>query len=223
MEIGLIAADGTVSPFLRAVGPDHRRSELAGVVFDPSGSRMYFASMGAYPLLAVPDLLASERGPGAIYEVSGPFRLPPGGAAGFGPPAGEQRPRGPLAPRTRRVRALLDLNAPRRISSARLLRRGLLLSVRLREPAMVGFALRTAAVPRGAGDGSSTPRPSRTTLARRRRRLRRTAQLRLELGSGARGVVRRRRRLEAILIAVARTKAEEVHVVCRRVRIGPRG
>jgi uncharacterized protein len=36
-------------------------SEATGVVFDPSGTRMYFASQRAY-------------GPGAVYEVSGPFR-----------------------------------------------------------------------------------------------------------------------------------------------------
>ncbi len=43
------------------------QSEITGVCFDPSGQRMYFSSQRA--------------GPGALYEVSGPFRLDrPGGA-----------------------------------------------------------------------------------------------------------------------------------------------
>jgi hypothetical protein len=37
------------------------------VTFDPSGSRMYFSSQRAYGSDGTP-------GPGAIYEVSGPFR-----------------------------------------------------------------------------------------------------------------------------------------------------
>ena len=56
-----------MSKFLSVTGPDHRRSELTGVTFDPSGSRMYFASQRAYPQGLLP-------GPGAVYEVSGPFR-----------------------------------------------------------------------------------------------------------------------------------------------------
>ena len=49
-------------------GPQHRGSELTGVVFDPSGTRMYFSSQRAFPKS---ELLP---GPGAIYEVTGPFR-----------------------------------------------------------------------------------------------------------------------------------------------------
>jgi hypothetical protein len=37
------------------------------VTFDPSGSRMYFSSQRAFSAGGTP-------GPGAIYEVSGPFR-----------------------------------------------------------------------------------------------------------------------------------------------------
>ena len=40
---------------------------LEGVTFDPSGSRMYFASQRAFGR-------GEQPGPGAIYEVSGPFR-----------------------------------------------------------------------------------------------------------------------------------------------------
>ncbi len=67
IDIGVIDRRGRVSKFLSVTGPDHRRSELTGVTFDPSGSRMYFSSQRAYPKGPLP-------GPGAIYEVTGPFR-----------------------------------------------------------------------------------------------------------------------------------------------------
>ena len=56
-----------MSRFLSATGPTHAGSELTGVTFDPSGSRMYFSSQRAFGTGGMP-------GPGAIYEVSGPFR-----------------------------------------------------------------------------------------------------------------------------------------------------
>jgi secreted PhoX family phosphatase len=67
IDIGLIDRAGRVSKFLSVTGPDHAGSELTGVTFDPSGSRMYFSSQRAFPKGGLP-------GPGAIYEVSGPFR-----------------------------------------------------------------------------------------------------------------------------------------------------
>jgi uncharacterized protein len=67
IDIGLIDRRGRVSKFLSATGPDHVGSELTGATFDPSGSRMYFASQRAFGRGVAP-------GPGAIYEVSGPFR-----------------------------------------------------------------------------------------------------------------------------------------------------
>jgi hypothetical protein len=57
MEIVMLTTDGTVAPFLRLTGVSG--SEMTGVAFDPSGSRMYFSS---------------QRNPGRTYEVSGPFR-----------------------------------------------------------------------------------------------------------------------------------------------------
>jgi secreted PhoX family phosphatase len=68
IDIGLIDRRGRVSKFLSATGPIHAGSELTGVTFDPSGSRMYFSSQRAY---GKNDGLP---GPGAIFEVSGPFR-----------------------------------------------------------------------------------------------------------------------------------------------------
>ena len=53
MEIGLITPEPRrSSPFVRLTGADHEDSEMAGVVFDPSGTRMYFCSQRAYPIVA---------------------------------------------------------------------------------------------------------------------------------------------------------------------------
>jgi uncharacterized protein len=68
IDIGLIERDGSVSRFLSVTGPQHRGSELTGVVFDPTGTRMYFSSQRAFPKSE------SVPGPGAIYEITGPFR-----------------------------------------------------------------------------------------------------------------------------------------------------
>jgi uncharacterized protein len=70
IDMGVIAPDRTVSRFLSVTGPEHRGSELTGVTFDPSGARMYVASQRAF---AKSDL---EPGPGAIYEITGPFHRP---------------------------------------------------------------------------------------------------------------------------------------------------
>jgi uncharacterized protein len=67
IDIGLIDRAGRVSKFLSVTGPDHLGSELTGVTFDPSGTRMYFSSQRAFGKDGLP-------GPGAIYEVFGPFR-----------------------------------------------------------------------------------------------------------------------------------------------------
>lgn len=66
IDIGVFDRAGRVSRFLSATGEQHRHSELTGVTFDPSGGRMYFASQRAG---GDPD----APGPGAIFEVSGPF------------------------------------------------------------------------------------------------------------------------------------------------------
>jgi secreted PhoX family phosphatase len=71
IDMGLITPDRRVSKFLSITGPEHHNSELTGVTFDPSGSRMFFSSQRAFPKN---DL---EPGPGAIYEIAGPFRRGP--------------------------------------------------------------------------------------------------------------------------------------------------
>jgi hypothetical protein len=94
LEICMITPNGGVSPFCRLGFPDgspatdHQGSEMAGVVFDPTGTRMYFSSQRAYP--HVPDTPAAD---GALFEITGPFRMPQGGVPPswvFGPPAGER-------------------------------------------------------------------------------------------------------------------------------------
>jgi hypothetical protein len=68
IDIGVMDRRGRVARFLSATGPEHRGSELTGVTFDPSGRRMFFASQRAG------GAGGAEPGPGAIYEVTGPFR-----------------------------------------------------------------------------------------------------------------------------------------------------
>jgi secreted PhoX family phosphatase len=67
IDIGVIDRRGRVSRFLSATGPIHAGSELTGATFDPSGSRMYVSSQRAFGKGGMP-------GPGAIFEISGPFR-----------------------------------------------------------------------------------------------------------------------------------------------------
>jgi uncharacterized protein len=68
VDMGVIGPDRGVAKFLSITGPQHRGSELTGVTFDPSGSRMYVSSQRAF---AKSDL---QPGLGAIYELTGPFR-----------------------------------------------------------------------------------------------------------------------------------------------------
>jgi uncharacterized protein len=70
IDMGVITADRRVARFLSITGPQHRGSELTGVTFDPSGTRMYVASQRAFSKSEL------EPGPGAIYEITGPFRQP---------------------------------------------------------------------------------------------------------------------------------------------------
>jgi uncharacterized protein len=67
IDIGLIDRRRRVSRFLSLTGPQHQGSEATGVTFSPAGDRMYFSSQRALRAGGV-------EGPGAIYEISGPFR-----------------------------------------------------------------------------------------------------------------------------------------------------
>ena len=48
MEIGLITGRREVSPLIRFEGADHAASEVCGVCFDPSGTRLYCTSQRAF-------------------------------------------------------------------------------------------------------------------------------------------------------------------------------
>lgn len=74
-ELVLITPGGAVSPFLRLTGPEHTTSEITGPAFDPWGRRLYFSSQRA-------------GGPGATYEVTGPFRQLVGGGGTCAGPVG---------------------------------------------------------------------------------------------------------------------------------------
>jgi uncharacterized protein len=202
--------------------PVNRRSEVAGVVFDPSGTRMYFSSQRAY-------------GFGVVYEVSGPFRQPaeprqeadpPPPPLEAPPPAGgrgtggrsEQRP----PDREDTAGPGLRMSAAKRVSPATLLRRGMNVNVSVQRAGTVTLALRTADLKRVPGDGS-TERPSLVTLAVEQTTFNVPGRkkLRLRLTRRARARLRRRRRaLAARLTAQAVDGQGQVAIANRGLRIG---
>ncbi len=217
MEIGLITPEREVSPFLRFAGPAHPtegefKSEVCGVIFDPSGTRMYCTSQRSHP----PS--ANTPGPGAVYEISGPFKQPAGGAAGspFGIPAGERRD-GPL----RRKETELRVKAAKRISRRALRRRGLLIEVSAPAGARVSAVLDTADLCRHPGPNGTSDRPHTVALARRRLLVRRRPRrVRLRLGRRARlRLARRRRPLTARLLVVAVLPGGRRLSAVRRIRV----
>ena len=153
MEIGLITPEREVSPFLRFTGPAHPtegefKSEVCGVVFDPSGTRMYCTSQRAHPQSS------SVPGPGAVYEISGPFTQPAVPVANpFGLPAGERRG-GPL-----RAASEIRVKVPRRIRSRRLRRSGLPMEIARAEgcPGDAPCSTLRPAPPARAGQHGGTP------------------------------------------------------------------
>ena len=215
MEIALITPAREVSPFLRFTGAAHPvsgqyASEVCGVVFDPSGTRMYCTSQRAHPVSA------SAPGPGAVYEISGPFRQPAVAApAPFGPPAGERRggPPGRASPLRVRVR--------RRVTRGSLLRRGLSVEVTAPAGAAVSVVLDTADLLRSPGPNGTADRPRSVALARRRfRAMRRARRPRLRLGPKARRRLHRRRRpLTARLLVTARLPSGRRLTEARRIRV----
>ena len=217
MEIGLITPEREVSPFLRFTGPAHPlegefKSEVCGVVFDPSGTRMYCTSQRAYP----PS--PGAPGPGAVYEISGPFRKPltPGGGSPFGPPAGE-RPSGPLHGGD----GELSVTVRRRIRRRALLRRGLVVEVRAPAGARVAALLDSPDLLRSPGQSGTTERPRTVALARRRfRGLDRPRRPRLRLGPTAQRRLRRHRGpLTTRLLVTARLPNGRRLSVVRRIHV----
>jgi len=222
-ELGLISGSGSareVAPFLRFAGADFEASEVCGVCFDPSGTRLYVTSQRAYPIVP------GQPGPGGVFEVSGPFRLPSGGQPEdfvFGPPAGEMRPSGPLNPGPDGGGPGLTVGTRKRIPRRTLTRKGLNVRVRVDEPAQVSVAYRSADILRVPGKGGSTPRPKTVTLARTGVRFERGGEViaRLRVGTTARALLRRRPRpVRARILVVARDGAGNRSSAVRTIFIG---
>ena len=122
MDVCMISREGIVCRFVKLTGDEHfgvEPSELTGVTFDPSGTRMYFGSQRAWNF-------------GAIYEVTGPFRLDrPGSAQAI-----------PEDPDARAVElGLIGLELPKRLPIRRLLRHGLVVRMTLDAPLEIGLKL----------------------------------------------------------------------------------
>ena len=210
ISIGVITRERQAAKFLTASGSIHDGSELAGVIFDPSGGRMYFSSQRA------------RGGGGAVYEVTGPFRTdPPPGASGAA--LGDPPPLDPGAPGAVRDGGGpgLKISAARRVSMSTLLRRGIAVNVSVRRPGVVTIALRTSDLDRVSGNRGSTGRPRTVTLATAERRFARAGRYRIVLKP--RGRIRRRlkgrRSLTARYTVQARTAGGAVQVTNRRVRV----
>ena len=148
-------------------------NETVGVVFDPFGRRMYFGAQRSFAVAGSEQIPA-----GVVYEIEGPFRLAPTGDAG-GSGGG------------------LSVVAKPRRSIARLLRKGMPISVEVDEVAGLRARLR---VPR------REPSPKRElTIARATTTVavRGKLSLMLEPGRHAREILAHRRRVDATLEVVA--------------------
>lgn len=221
MEIGLITPERSVSAFCRLVSAEHDRSEMAGVIFDPSGTRMYFSSQRAHPY--VPGTPLAD---GAVYEVTGPFRLPEGGVPEslvFGPPAGERPSLGDHA-----LEDVLGGSVPGLVTEVgewlglvSLLARGVPMALRLDDDSTVDIVLRTpdlAKAPRGDG---THDRPVPVTLASARHELGRGLhELTLPLSAAGAARLAGHNGVDAVLTTVARTASGRRSVSARRLRLG---
>ena len=207
LEICLITPAREVAPFLRVTGQQHEgapgtpaTSELAGVIFDPSGTRLYFSSQRGFLT-------------GVIYEVSGPFNVDPSGPGvpPAGPPGGRERPLG------------LRITTRRRVAYHRLLARGgLPIRVKIDKPGVVGMSLTTADVDTTPGERGSSERPKQLTIGRFRRRFRRAGARKVIVKLNRKKVRRLRRGKRSVVVRVTaqvRDRAGNVLVVNHRLRV----
>jgi hypothetical protein len=221
MEVVLITSKGVVAPFCRlglpdgSVAPEHQGSEVCGVVFDPSGTRMYFSSQRAYPY--VPGTPAAD---GALYEVEGPFRLPKRGVPEswvFGPPAGERADGADYL--TDSVPGLV-VDAPAAVS-ATLSGLSVPVGVELERPATVHLVLRTHDLEKEASGDATYDRPLPVTLAASQQALSAgTHEVDLTLGPTALARLAVAGTVAAILTVVAIDAAQERSVAARTLTLG---
>jgi hypothetical protein len=207
LDVCMITPDRVVSRFLKLTGDAHADSELSGLVFDPSGTRMYFSSMRAY-------------GQGATYEVSGPFRGSGPGSAplvfGATTGGGDQPPQQPAE------EPVVRLKARREIGLAKLLRRGVTVQVEVTQPGTIALAARTGEVLTALKRGDTEPQPRKLLLASSDRQLRSAGShtVRLRLSRRARRrLLRARRASRVMLTAQLRTEDGKTDLASRRLRI----
>jgi hypothetical protein len=192
------------------VAANHQGSEMAGVIFDPSGKRMYFSSQRAYPY--VPGTPAAD---GALFMVEGRFRVPQGGPPPgwvYGPPAGE-RPDGasyltPAVPG-------LSVDAPAALTGA-----SLPLRIGIERDSTVHLVLRSFDLGTESSGNATHDRPVPVTLASSQETLpagQHDRSLTLDAAALARLVGRSN--VAGILTAVAIDSAGKQAVVARRVTL----
>ena len=201
LDICMITPDRVVSRFLKATGAAHDDSELTGVVFDPSGERLYFSSMRAY-------------GQGATYEVTGPFR-------GGGPPVARLAAAAPPAEKSP-ARPSIRVRARDRMGVSGLLRRGLKVRIEVTQPGTVSMALRTGEVLPTRARGQTAAEPRQLMLARATRSFNRpgTHIVRLRPSRNPRRkLLRARRASRVMLTAQLTTESGAVDVANRRLRL----
>lgn len=127
LDLCLITPEREVARFCTFDNRMHVGSELVGVTFDPSGTRMYLGSQRSYAF-------------GALYEITGPFRQPPPPTQ---PPSFERSlDEGESEGGTG---SLLRVRARSRVGRSALAHPGLGVRLALREPCVVRTTLRSEA------------------------------------------------------------------------------
>lgn len=208
--IRVVSPEREVAPFAVCEGDRHAGSEAAGVVFDPSGTRLYFSSQRA------------DR-TGAVYEVTGPFRGLAGWSAAPAPLAGPSGDGG--STREDAAAPGLGVRPERRRLRLAQLRDGLTVQIAVDGPAAVEVALRTSDLDTRPGRRGSTRRPVTRTLARGRARVRDGVAMTLpvELARVRRALDRRRAgsalEVRARLVVQARDDRGEVRVANVRITL----
>ena len=171
-------------------GSPFEDNETVGVVFDPSGERMYFGAQRSFPVAGVDALPA-----GVVYEVSGPFRTAGGGTRDHRAPG-------------------MRLRVRKQMRIGHFLRAGIPIGFDLDEPAGVRAKL-TMAVKRPDGRRSrrtlATAAPTVTVRDR--------VGLRLEPTKSAKRLLARRRSAQVRLELTATDRAGNTSVLRRTVRL----
>lgn len=127
LDLCLITPDDEIARFCTFDSGVHRGTELVGVTFDPSGTRLYVGSQRSFTF-------------GALYEITGPFRRPPAPSRPpeFGRAAHEGEAEGAAG-------SLLRARARTSAGARGLAAPGLGVRLALREPCVVRTTLRSPA------------------------------------------------------------------------------